>query len=174
MVMYLHLATFFINSFLFSICNFLFASQFVFSIALLFIFTSFTANIVALLQSTTKSIRTIADLQNPAIGIGVEDTPYNIHYFRIETEPTRKWFFQTRVEPANEPHAYMNKTQGISLLRSGMFAFHIETSPGYQEIEDTFYENEKCGLVEIKFFSMGDLWTITQKQSPLKEILKVA
>lgn len=47
--------------------------QFVFFIALMFIFTSFTANIVALLQSTTKSIRTVSDLQNPAIGIGVYD-----------------------------------------------------------------------------------------------------
>lgn len=81
----------FVTTFHFLNCNqslifsrYLFLSfQFVFFIALLFIYTSFTANIVALLQSTTKSIRTISDLQNPLIGIGVHDNVWCEYYYRI-------------------------------------------------------------------------------------------
>lgn len=139
----------------------------------MFIYTSFTANIVALLQSTTKSIRTIGDLQNPAIGIGVHDTPFNRYYFAVQTEPSRKTLYETKVTPTNGPHAYMNLSHGISQVRDGMFAFHVSTGQGYDEIERTFFENEKCGLVEIKFLGNVDTWSVIRKQSPYKEILKV-
>lgn len=145
--------------------------QFVFYIALLFIFTSFTANIVALLQSTTKSIRSISDLQNPAIGVGVHDTPFNRYYFAVQTEPSRKLLYETKVAPPND--GYMNLSYGISRMREGMFAFHVSTGQGYDEVERTFFENEKCGLVEIPFLGPVDTWTVIQKQSPYREILKV-
>lgn len=67
----------------------------------------------------------------------------------------------------------MNKTEGVRRLRQGMFAFFIESSPGYREIEATFYEKEKCGLVEIKYFGNSDPWCVIQKQSRYKEILKI-
>lgn len=134
------------------------------------IYTSFTANIVALLQSTTKSIRTISDLQNPAIGIGVHDTPYNRHYFKVATEPSRKLLYETKIASSN---AFMNMSYGISRMREGMFAFHAPTAEGYDEVEKTFSEHEKCGLVEIPFLDNSDTWTVIQKQSPYKEILKV-
>lgn len=126
------------------------------------------------MQSTTKSIRTVGDLlQNPSIEIGVHDTPYNRHYFKIETEPVRKRLYETKIAPSNGPSAFMNKTEGIQRLRQGMFAFHIEASPGYKEIEATFYEKEKCGLVEINFLGNSEVWTVIQKHSPYKEILKI-
>lgn len=143
------------------------------AIALLFLYTSFTANIVALLQSTTKSIRAISDLQNPAIEVGVDDTPYNRHYFTVENEPTRKLLYKTKIAPPDGADAFMNISYGVSRLREGMFAFHSETSSAYAEIERTFYEHEKCGLVEIKFFIMSDTWCVIKKRSPYKEILKV-
>lgn len=139
----------------------------------MFIYTSFTANIVALLQSTTKSFRTISDLQNPSIDIGVHDTPYNRHYLKIETESSRKLLYDTKVAPTNGPDAFMNLTHGIERVREGMFAFHVESSPGYREIERTFLENEKCGLVEISFIQNIGTWCAIQKHSPYKEILKI-
>ncbi|XP_055295195.1 uncharacterized protein LOC129564968 [Sitodiplosis mosellana] len=83
-------------------------SMFAFFIALLFVYTSYTANIVALLQSTTKSIQTISDLQNPAIRVGVDDTPYSRHYFKMKNEPTRKLFYGTKIAPPGKPNAFMN------------------------------------------------------------------
>lgn len=124
---------------------------------------------MALLQSTTKSIRTIDDLQNPSIEIGIQDTPYSRHFFKVETEPSRKRLYDSKIGP----NSFMNRTEGINRMRKGMFAFHIETSQGYREVERTFFENEKCGLVEIKFIGDTNAWCAIQKRSPYKEILKV-
>lgn len=110
---------------------------------------------------------------HPEIGIGVEDTPYNRFYFRMASEPSKRLLFETKVEPANGPLAYMNATYGISRVREGMFAFHMVNDAAYNEIKKTFYEHEKCALIEIKFFSMGDIWWTIQKRSPYKEMLKV-
>lgn len=67
----------------------------------------------------------------------------------------------------------MNLTYGISRVREGMFAFHVANIQGYVEVERTFLENEKCGLVEIPYLGNDDTWTAIQKNSPYKEILKV-
>lgn len=50
-------------------------------ITLMFLYTSYSANIVALLQSTADNIRTLDDLQNSRIKLGVEDIVYSYHYF---------------------------------------------------------------------------------------------
>ena len=140
---------------------------------MLFIYTSFTANIVALLQSTAKSFRTISDLQNPAIEVGVHDTPYNRHFFKIENEPIRKRFYETKIAPPGKPDTFMNISEGVRRMREGMFAFHSEISPSYTEVERTYFENEKCGIREIEFYSfLSDTWCVIQKNSPYKEILK--
>lgn len=67
----------------------------------------------------------------------------------------------------------MNVSYGISRMREGMFAYHVSTGMGYDEVEQTFLENEKCGLVEISYLGNDDTWTAIQKNSPFKEILKV-
>lgn len=142
-----------------------------FSIALLFVYSSFTAIIVALLQSTTNSVQKVSDLMNPAFGIGIHDTPYSRHYFPRQNEPVQKQFYTTRVESTTD--AYINMTHGMHQLRQGMFAFHTETGPAYVHMGRTFLENEKCGLVLIKFYDMGNMWHACQKRSPFKEMLKV-
>lgn len=128
---------------------------------------------MALLQSTSKSFQTIDDLQNPLIKIGVHDTPYHRHYFKVESESSRKRLYDTKIAPPTGPNAFMNLTYGISRLREGMFAFNVDTLNGYREVERTFFEHEKCGLVEIKFMGDTNLWSVIQKHSPYKEILKV-
>lgn len=54
-----------------------------------------------------------------------------------------------------------------------MFAFHMEVSPGYKVIEETFYEHEKCGLKEIDYLNLDNPWFGIPKNSPFKEIFKV-
>lgn len=81
--------------------------------------------------------------------------------------------YETKIAPKNGPNAFMNVSYGISRVREGMFAFHTGTGYGYAEIERTFLENEKCGLVEVPYLGTADTWTVIQKKSPYKEILKV-
>lgn len=61
----------------------------------------------------------------------------------------------------------------FSLVFQGMFAFFVELGTGYDRIDEVFNENEKCGLVEIKFLDMENPWMAIKKHSPLKEMLKV-
>ncbi|XP_011699560.1 PREDICTED: uncharacterized protein LOC105456895 [Wasmannia auropunctata] len=46
------------------------------------LYAAYTANIVGLLQSTTDSIKTLSDLLNSPLKLGVMDVIYNRHYFK--------------------------------------------------------------------------------------------
>lgn len=52
-------------------------------IILMFLYTSYSANIVALLQSPSKKIKTLKDLYNSRLKLGVDDTVYNHYYFTV-------------------------------------------------------------------------------------------
>lgn len=62
---------------------------------------------------------------------------------------------------------------GVSKLRKNLFAFFGEESPVFKEIEDTFYEHEKCGINKIQFLYSIYPHMAIQKKLPIKEILKV-
>lgn len=147
--------------------------KFVFCMSAVFVFTSYTASIVALLQSTSKSIQTLSDLLNSNMELGVEDTPYAPHYFSSETERIRKKIYETKVAPPNEQPHFVNATYGISMLRKGFYAFHMIKEVAYKHIKKTFYEHEKCGLVEITYLQETFPMHVLPKNSPFKEIFKV-
>jgi glutamate receptor, ionotropic, invertebrate len=126
---------------------------------------------------------------NSRFEFGVEDNSYNRYYFKVggnnvvfssnilltvnfqaETESVRKQIYDTKIAPSDN---FMNTTVGLEKIRKGLFAFHTETGPAYKIIEDTFYEQEKCGLTEIKFIQVSQVCLALQKKSPYKEMLKV-
>jgi len=47
------------------------------------LYAAYTANIVSLLQSTADSIKTLPDLLNSPLNLGVQDIVYNRHYFKV-------------------------------------------------------------------------------------------
>ena len=55
-------------------------------VACLFLFTSFSANIVALLQSPSEAIRTLKDLSQSSLELGVQDTHYNRVFLNVSGE----------------------------------------------------------------------------------------
>lgn len=67
----------------------------------------------------------------------------------------------------------MNISYGISQMRKGLFAFQMELGSGYKIVEETFYETEKCGLIEIEYLDVTDPWMAIQKNSHYKEMLKI-
>lgn len=50
---------------------------------LMFLYTSYSANIVALLQSPSTKIKTLKDLYESRLEIGVDDTVFNRYYFAV-------------------------------------------------------------------------------------------
>ncbi|XP_026475937.1 glutamate receptor ionotropic, NMDA 1-like [Ctenocephalides felis] len=142
-------------------------------VAVMFLYTSYTANIVSLLQARTYSIRTLKDLLKSPLKIGVDDIVYNHYYFSTATDPVRKEIYEKKVAPKNKKPNFFSQQDGINKMRQGLFAFHMERGAGYKVVSETFYEDEKCGLMEIDFLKFNDPWMPVQKRSPYKEIFKV-
>ncbi|XP_045473926.1 uncharacterized protein LOC123680189 [Harmonia axyridis] len=142
-------------------------------ISLMFLYTSYSANIVALLQSSSKSIQTLEDLLKSRLEVGVDDTVFNHFYFPNATEPIRKALYQKKVVPPGQPPRFYPILEGVKIMRQGLFAFHMETGPGYKIVGELFEEGEKCSLQEIQFLQVPDPWLAIQKNSSFKESLKI-
>jgi len=51
--------------------------------SVIFLYTAYSACFVALLQSSTDSIKTLKDLLDSGLTLGVQDVVYNRHYFPV-------------------------------------------------------------------------------------------
>ncbi|KAL6264671.1 hypothetical protein P5V15_004771 [Pogonomyrmex californicus] len=141
-------------------------------LASLSLYAAYTANIVGLLQSTTDSIKTLSDLLNSPLKLGVQDVVYNRHYFKSFQDPVRKAIFEQRIEPKGRKSSWMSIEEGVQRVRNELFAFQGEIGTMYQLMQDTYLEEEKCGLTEIDFLKVLYPLLAIQKQSPYLEIIK--
>ncbi|KAK5644622.1 hypothetical protein RI129_005922 [Pyrocoelia pectoralis] len=141
--------------------------------SLMFLYTAYSANIVALLQSSSNNIRTLTDLLNSRLSVGVDDTVFNRFYFPHATEPVRKALYQQKVAPLRQSPRYFSIRDGIEMMRNDHFAFHMETGVGYQFVLQTFQEHEKCGLTEIQFLQVSDPALALQKNTPYKKLIQI-
>nr|XP_034830812.1 glutamate receptor ionotropic, delta-1-like [Maniola hyperantus] len=139
----------------------------------LFLYTSYSANIVALLQSTSNEIKTLTDLLNSKMELGVEDTAYNRHFFSIATEPVRKAIYEKKIAPRGSKPNFMTLEEGVKKMQKGPFAFNMYGASGYRFVEKYFLEHEKCGLQEIQYLQENKPWLTCKKSSPFKEIYKI-
>jgi glutamate receptor, ionotropic, invertebrate len=141
-------------------------------ITLMFLYASYSANIVALLQSPSNKIRTLEDLYSSRMQLGVDDTIFNHYYFSHADEITRKKIFDERVRTKDGHENFMNVAEGVTKIREGLFAFHMEVGVGYKILQETFQEDEKCGLQEIQYLQVVDPFYAVQKNSTYKEMFK--
>ncbi|KAI8423341.1 hypothetical protein MSG28_014355 [Choristoneura fumiferana] len=146
---------------------------FVLFLMFLFLYTAYSANIVVLLQSSSGQIRTLSDLLYSKLELGVEDTPYNRHYFSIQKEPVRKAIYEKKIVPKGSKPNFYNLEDGVRHLQKTPFAFHCLQGSAYKVIEKYFYEHEKCGLREITYYQDVSPWQSCRKESPYKEIFKI-
>ncbi|XP_069698812.1 ionotropic receptor 75a-like [Periplaneta americana] len=143
--------------------------------AVIFLYTAYSACIVALLQSSTDTIRTLKDLLDSGLALGVEDVVYNRHYFPAATDSIRRAIYTKKVSPPGGPDHFMSLEEGLKRVQKGLFAFHVELGPGYEVISDTFLEEEKCGLETINFLiEIVEPWVGVSKTTPFAEVLTVA
>ena len=167
-------------------------------VATLFLFTSFSANIVALLQSPSEAIRTLKDLSQSSLELGVQDTHYNRVFlnvsgkvwksmeifkyfynfvpfflckFQESTDPVTRFLYSKIIAPKGES-IYMEPLEGLQKMRYERFAFQVELQTGYQIISDTFSEPEKCGLKELEPYKLPIIAMPTRKNFPYKELFK--
>ncbi|KAM3964362.1 ionotropic receptor 75a-like [Aphomia sociella] len=147
--------------------------MFLLFLAFLIIYSSYSASIVVLLQSRSNQIRTLRDLLNSKLELGVEDTPYNRYFFPIATEPVRKAIYQTKIAPRGTKPKFMNLEDGVKKLQKEPFAFNMNKGIGYRLVDRYFHEHEKCGLQEIAFLYDTKTYLTCRKNSAYREIFKV-
>nr|ARO70547.1 antennal ionotropic receptor 75q2-2 [Dendrolimus punctatus] len=142
-------------------------------LTLMFLYTSYSANIVSLLQSSSTQIKTLEDLLNSRIKLGVHDTVFNKYYFTTATEPIRKAIYEKKIAPPGAVPRFMSMEEGIKKMEKGLFAFHMEIGVGYKFVGKYFKEGEKCGLREIQYLQVMDPYLAVQKDTPYKEMFKI-
>ncbi|XP_032690864.1 probable glutamate receptor [Odontomachus brunneus] len=141
-------------------------------VASLSLYAAYTANIVGLLQSTTDSIQTIPDLLHSPLKMAAQDVVYNRYYFKAFQDPVRKAILEQRIEPKGRKPNWMTMEEGVRRIRNELFAFHGETGAVYQLMQDTYLEEEKCGITQIDYLNVLDPLLAIQMQSPYLEIIK--
>nr|XP_012224796.1 PREDICTED: glutamate receptor ionotropic, delta-2-like [Linepithema humile] len=141
-------------------------------LASLSLYAAYTANIVGLLQSTTDSIKTVPNLLNSPLKLAAQDVVYNRYYFKSFQDPIRKTIVETRIEPKGRKPNWISMEEGVRRIKNELFAFHGEVGAVYQLMQDTYQEDEKCGLTEIDFLNVLFPLLAIQVQSPYLEIIK--
>jgi len=67
---------------------------------------------------------------------------------------------------------WMSIEKGVRHIRNELFAFQGEIGTIYQLMQETYFEEEKCGLTEIDYLNVLYPLLVIQKQSPYSEIIK--
>ncbi|XP_059057935.1 uncharacterized protein LOC131851450 [Achroia grisella] len=142
-------------------------------VALTILYAAYSANIVVLLRAPSSSVRSLSDLLNSPLKVGVSDFEYNKYFVRQLNEPIRKAIYDTKIAPKGKKPNFYNMNEGVEKIRKGLFAFHMELNPGYRLIQETYQEHEKCDLVEIDYINAIEPWLIGQRRSPFKDLFKI-
>lgn len=142
-------------------------------VALMFMYSSYSANIVALLQSPSNKIRSLEDLYNSRLSLGVDDTVFN-HYYFSHAEGVRRKIYEDKIIQKSGFENFLNLSDGVRKIRDELFAFHMEVGVGYKILQEIFEEHDKCGLQEIAYLQVVDPYYAIQKNSSYKEIFKNA
>lgn len=92
---------------------------------------------------------------------------------KVANDPIRRALYQEKVSPPGKPSQFMTLEEGVQRVQKGLFAFHSELNSGWQIVQQTFQEEEKCGLQTIPFLQVIDPYLAVQKNSPYKETFKI-
>ncbi|CAK9828789.1 Ionotropic receptor 75a [Anthophora retusa] len=141
-------------------------------IAALSLYTSYTANIVALLQSTTDSIQTLTDLFYSPLKLGAQDVVYSRYYFKSFDDSIRRAIVDQKIEPKGQNSSWMTIQEGVHRVRNELFALHAERGTAYKIMQETYLEEEKCGITELDFIKVLYPLLVVQFRSPYLEIVK--
>ncbi|XP_045477706.1 ionotropic receptor 75a-like isoform X2 [Harmonia axyridis] len=146
------------------------------SILVLFIIGAFCqqASIVSyIILDPPSSITNLQDLLDSNLEAGVEDILIDRNYFVQTKDPVAIELYNKKVNKFIQDNStgFYEPSSGLSLVRGGGFAFHVETSTAYPIIQNTFSNQDICDLEEIQMYRTQPMHTNLPKHSPLKEMM---
>ncbi|CAH2242305.1 jg25219 [Pararge aegeria aegeria] len=143
---------------------------FVFSLTL---YQYYNATVVStLLREPPKSIRNLKDLLNSNLKAGVEDVLYNTDYFKRTTDPVALELYHQKIATSRH-YNFFTPEQGMSLVKAGGFAFHVDSVTAYRIMKRTFSEREICDAHEIQLYPPQTMAAALTKHSPYREHVAV-
>lgn len=79
-----------------------------------------------------------------------------------------------KIEPKGQKGNWMTIQEGVGRIRSELFALHGERGTAYKIMQETYREDEKCGITEINFLNVLYPLMVMEIQSPYREIVRNA
>lgn len=86
----------------------------------------------------------------------------------------RKNLYEKKIAPPGQKAKFMDFKEGITRMRSGLFAFYVEPSAAFRWINKNYYEHEKCSLDGLIYLNIPPPHLIIQKHLPFSEHFRVA
>uniref|UniRef100_A0A1B0A6Q5 Uncharacterized protein n=1 Tax=Glossina pallidipes TaxID=7398 RepID=A0A1B0A6Q5_GLOPL len=154
--------------------RFLFITLMLISFIMLNYYTSVVVSI--LLGSPVKSnIKTMSDLTDSNLDVGLEPLPFTYSYLNSSTLPEVKRFVRHKVAPKiHTNNLWFSAQEGIMRMRDRPgFVFVFEVSTGYNLIERTYEATEICDLNEVLFRPDTQLVTHLHRNSSYREIVRL-
>ncbi|KAL9905222.1 ionotropic receptor 75a-like [Glossina fuscipes fuscipes] len=154
--------------------RFVFITLMLISFIMLNYYTSVVVSI--LLGSPVKSnIKTMSDLADSNLDVGLEPLPFTYSYLNSSTLPEVKRFVKRKVVPKiHTNNLWFSAQEGIMRMRNRPgFVFVFEVSTGYNLIERTYEASEICDLNEVLFRPDTQLVTHLHRNSSYREIVRL-
>lgn len=84
-----------------------------------------------------------------------------------------KLIWENRLDPKKYKGKFMTAEEGIHKMRNQFFAFQMEASNAYQVIQETFEEEEKCGLSGVSYLKERDPYVGSTLGTPYADQFRV-
>lgn len=145
--------------------------SYVFILFSLIMYQFYSSYIVSsLLIDTPKTINTLRHLIDSRLEVGIENISYNVDFFQTTNDKLAKELFKKKIE---KQHNFFNVSQGLKLMSTCGFAFHVDTSYAYKKIQEVLTEDEVCELHEMLLFPIRPLSVAVSKDSPFREFITI-
>lgn len=141
-------------------------------LATLSIFTSYSATIVALLQSPSHMIKTINDLLESPLQIGIQEAGYTRYNYLMENNSILTKIYEKKIRSQGDAGWIYDPFVGVEKIRTELFAFQVESVSAYKAVAQTYTESEKCSLSEIHVLRLAVTTVSVERNSPYKELVR--
>ncbi|XP_055604986.1 ionotropic receptor 75a-like [Uranotaenia lowii] len=127
-----------------------------------------------LLLPAPKTITTLEKLLDTDLKYSIEEMAYNRYFFEKQSNSNTiaQRAYREKVLP-NE-YSFVNVSVGAALVKSGHYAYQLDTSYGYNWLKDLLTDQEVCELQEVNLFPRRPLHMPLPRPSPLKELFRVS
>lgn len=137
----------------------------------LLLFQFYSSFIVgSLLMEPPKTIKTIRQLYDSGMEVGMDAVSYNRDIFEHAVDEAAIQLYRERILKKNNVFV-VNK--GLELIKRGGFAYHTDSSSAHIRLRSVLSDSEVCELQEIAYAKPFPCGPIVPNGSPLVELIKI-